>query len=190
LQKFELISVKCCQSNIFRQAATPPALQRAGAPRACRTAALASGPTLTFPRSLLPKAGSTPGRLEVSLCHVPLRPSSVGHAAMDRRSVTALSLRERADRDGSPYSGVMARARFTTKAWRRAHLSTTYLRDLRPSSRVAHRHRAAMAAHGQASSSAPPRSRLGPLHLYTCLPTMPGPQASTHWPPFRRSTGP
>jgi hypothetical protein len=46
-----------------------------------------------------------------------------------------------------------------------------------------------MAAHGQATSSAPPRSQLGLHHLHTCLPTMAGSQSSTHQPPFRRSTG-
>jgi hypothetical protein len=46
-----------------------------------------------------------------------------------------------------------------------------------------------MAAHGQAASSTPPRSRLGLHPLHMCLPTMPGSQSSMHRPPFRRSTG-
>jgi hypothetical protein len=84
LQKFELISVKRCRSDIFRQAATPPAR---------RIAALASGPVRTFPRLPLPEAGSTPRRLEVIPCHVSRLPSPVGHAAMDRRSILCRAAR-------------------------------------------------------------------------------------------------
>jgi hypothetical protein len=66
LQKFELISVKCCQSDIFRQAATPPALQRAGAHARAVPPPWHPSPPVPSRGCLFPRPGALRGALKSS----------------------------------------------------------------------------------------------------------------------------
>jgi hypothetical protein len=86
----QIFGINLCQPRLQRSMSRKnttscPLLFAARAAR--RTAASTSGLARAFPKPPLPKAGSTPRCLEVFPCHVPRRPSPVGHTTMDRRSV-------------------------------------------------------------------------------------------------------